>query len=96
MRLQSKRAAVRLAIVSLLAVVTVSPCTQKANAAPSQAAAPLRQLVTEPMVWMVPTEYGYMPAEHVQPTLWIEGAPRTRYVVEKPGMEKAFTLGRER
>lgn len=85
MRSQSYRAAVRLAIVSLLAVVTVSPCTQQANAAP------LRQLVTEPMVWMVRTDRDWSPVEQAQPMLWIEGQPVTRYVVDKPGVERAFT-----
>jgi len=92
MRSYRTRAAVRLAIVSLLAVVTVSPCPHAAEAAtPAPAVTTPRQLVTEPMTWMVPTLYGYMPAEHVQPTLWIEGQPVTRYTVDRRGAENRLS-----
>lgn len=86
----------RLAIVSLLAVAAVSPCTlHVAEAAPpAPTIAMPRQRVAEPMTWMVPTQYGYQPVEHAQPTLWIEGEAVTRYWVDRPGVERALTIGR--
>ena len=91
----SYRATVRLAIVSMLAVAAVSPCTHTVEAAPPAVTSP-RQLVAEPMVWLVRTDRDWSPVEQAQPTLWIEGQPVTRYVVEKPGVERAFLLGKER
>ena len=95
MRPHATRMFPRLAIVLLALTAAASPCTlHVADAAPSPVAAPItpRQLVTEPMVWMVPTATGWQPAEHAQPTLWLEDGPHTRYTVDRPGVERAFLL----
>lgn len=94
MHTPSYRAMRAAAIVSLVLAAASAPCTQHtADAAPPPATMP-RQRVAEPMIWMVPTQYGYQPVEHAQPTLWIEGEAVTRYWVDRPGVERALTIGR--
>ena len=88
----------RVATVLLIVAAASAPCTITAAAAPIEppAVTTPRQLVTDTMTWLVPTATGWQPAEHAQPTLWLEGHPHTRYVVEKPGVEKALLFGKER
>lgn len=85
-----------LAIVPMALVASLAPCSRIVPAAAADQGivqpAP-RTIVTDPMTWLTRTAYGWEPVELAQPTLWIEGEPHTRLLIERGG-EKALVLGR--
>jgi hypothetical protein len=78
---------IRLVIIALVVVLlAVTPAASTTETAATRQPPTLIE-----STWLTRTQYGYEPVEQAQPTLWIEGQPHTRFVIDRPGMERAMS-----
>ena len=79
------------ASLAFLLLCTLWLAASPPSDAVTDAAAPTSLRPTVDAVWLIRTPEGWAPVEQAQPTVWIVGAPHTRYTVDRPGMEHSLT-----